>query len=274
MRTIEGDLLLSNYTSEATAFFVNYRTPAALVLATALQGILQLTRIHHKQDRRNKKKNRLEQCAVTICHANFLMSFILSIMTLVISTTAETNIYRGEFKPLAENTYEFLNREFQYEFAALRWCFLHSAFALLRGIVCHVLLEYNLLQEGKMVEGTIVFAAFFSVMAGCVSYTNDAGTVYPWDNWLCMTIDLAKMTWYDPLSFNRPMLILSLLTFSMSLGLFVFYCFRQMLHHKKDIKTTDAVKKEEIHKYKKHEKKNISKDDKESEAKEEITKDQ
>jgi hypothetical protein len=193
MKTIEGDLLLNDFTSEASRFFVSYRTPVALIAAASLQGLLLLTRIHHKADRK-KKKNRLEEWTVTLCHLNFLFSFVLSMAALVLSTTAEVNIYRRDFKPLAENTFEFLNKQFKFEFAAVRWCFLMSLFALLRGLACHLLLEYNLLRREKMTEGTIVVLAFVSVITGLVSYVNTAGTLNPWNNILLMTKDLAKVS--------------------------------------------------------------------------------
>lgn len=224
MKTVEGDLLLSNFTSEASTFFLNYRTPAAIIASASLQSLLEMTRIHHKQDRRRKERNRMEEWTVTFCHANLFIAFILSLIVLVISSTAEINIYRGEFKPLAENTFEFLNKEFHFELAAVRWCFLGSVFSLLKGLGCHLLLEYNLLKEGKRTVGTIVFTFMVSVLSGLLSYMNTTGTMRPWNNLFCMTLDLVKMAWIDSLSLQKPLSILSLLSSGICLGLAVYYC--------------------------------------------------
>jgi hypothetical protein len=278
MKTIDGDLLLSNYTKEASAFFVNYRTPAALILAASLQGLLHLTRIHHKQDRsrdKSKKDHIVEGWIVTFCQINILMSFLLSMIVLIITTTAEMNIYRGEFKPLAENTFEFLNKEFHFEFATVRWCFIHSTFALLRGVGCHLLLENNLVQKEKFLQRLIVMTLFMSVMTGCVSYTNDAGTMNPWTNWLYMTLGLIKMVWVDSLFIRKPLRILSLLAFGMSFGLTVVYCVNSVLHHGKERKKTDVVTEVEDKTEKDYEKtKKGKRGEVSEEAKEEIKKEQ
>lgn len=194
MKTVQGDLLLSNYTSEAASFFLSYRTPAAILASASLQALLHMTRIHHKQDRRNKTKNHLEEWTVTMCHTTFFLSFILSLTMLVISTTAEINIYQGEFKPLAENIFEFLDREFHFESAAVRWCFLGCMFSLLKGLGCHLLLEYNLLREEKLTQGAIMISFMISVMLSLLSYLNVAGAMKPWNNWILMTKDLVKVS--------------------------------------------------------------------------------
>lgn len=243
MKTVEGDLLLTNYTLEASRFFLNYRTPAALIAAASLQALLHLTRIHHKQDRRNKKKNRLEEWMVSICHINFLLAFALSLIILIISTTTEIRIYRGDFKPLAENVFDLLNKEFYFDFAAVRWCFLGSLFALIRGVGSHLLLEYNLLEGGKRFEGMIVFTAIVSVLTGLLSYMNDAGTMKPWSNYLCMTIDLIKMVWVDTISLQKPLLIVSLLALGTCTGLSSLYCFHSF-HKVTKTNITESKKSE------------------------------
>ncbi len=194
MKTSEGDLLFNNYSSEALRFFLNYRTPAAIIAAASLQCLLHLTRIHHKQGRKEKERNRLELWIVTFCHLHFLLSFVLSMVVLVISTTAEITIYRSESKPLTENTFDLLDKEFHFEFAAVRWCFLGCALCLLKGCGSHILLEYNLLKKEKRTEASVVFFAFLSILTGFVSCMNASGTTKPWKNLLFMTIDLAKVS--------------------------------------------------------------------------------
>ena len=168
MKTIQGDLLLNNCTAEALRFFSNFRTPAAIIAAASLQSLLHLTRVHHKQDRRHKTKNRMEEGVAALCHTLFFFSFVLSIALIVFSSTAELNLHRNDVKPLAENTFEFLNSQFKFEFAAVRVCSLGCLFSLFHGLGCHLLLEYNLRKEENITERLIVLSAISSVVRYCV----------------------------------------------------------------------------------------------------------
>jgi hypothetical protein len=105
------------------------------------------------------------------------------LVILVISSTAEINIYGGELKHLAESTFKSFDREFHYELAVVRWCFIGCAFSLLNGVVCRLLLEYNMTHEGKYNEGNVLFAFMISVLSGFLSYTNSDGMASPWKNW-------------------------------------------------------------------------------------------
>ena len=195
MKTIQGDLLLNNCTSEASRFFCNFRIPAAIIASASLRSLLHLTRVHHKQDRKTKDKNRLEQSIVTLCHTFFFSAFVLSIALLVFSSTAELNLHRGEVKhPLAENTFDFLNKEFRFEFAAVRVCSLGCMFSIFNGLGCHLLLEYNLFKEENVTERLIVLSAISSVLSGIASYIHVSGIMNPWSNWFSMTIALMKVS--------------------------------------------------------------------------------
>lgn len=207
MKTIQGDLLLNNCTSEAARFFCNFRTPAAIIAAASLQSLLHLTRVHHKQDRKRRNKNRVEEGVVALCHTFFFAAFVLSIALLIFSATAELNIHQGEVKPMAENTFDFLNKEFRFEFAAVRVCALGCMFSLFNGLGCHLLLEYNLFKEENVTERLIVLSAISSVLSGIASYVHCSGIMNPWDNWFTMTIALMKVSFhYQDFTFQKVFL--------------------------------------------------------------------
>ncbi len=194
MKTIQGDVLLNNCTSEALGFFGNFRTPAAIIAAASLHGLLHLTKVHHKEDRRSKDRNRMEEGVVALCHTLFFFSFVLSIALLVFSSTAELNLYRSEVKPMAENSFEFLNDRFRFEFAAIRVCSLGCMFTLFNGLGCHLLLEYDLFKEDNVTERLIVLSAISSVLSGIASYVHVSGVMNPWSNLFTMTTSLMKVS--------------------------------------------------------------------------------
>lgn len=219
MKTKSGDLMLNNYSREAASCFLNYRVPAAIIAMASLHSFIRLTRIHHQQDR-HKNKTALEQWVVTMCHLHLFISFVLSIIVLILSTSTEVHIYRDEFMPVAENTYELLNNQFHFEFAAIRWCFISCAFTLLRGAACHILLEFNLLRKENLREAAIVFTGMVSVLSGLFSYINNAGTLLlPWHDWFSMTKDLAKMIWINAFSLRKPFRVVSAVSFGLCIGL-------------------------------------------------------
>jgi len=195
------------------------------------------------------------------------------------SSTAEINLYRNNSgsggggnrlkTPLAENTYEFLNKEFEFEFAVVRLSFVGSLVTLVKGLGSHLLLEY----KGKdnddknlgFLKGSIVFTFMVSILTGLCSYMNNHGTMRPWSNWFTMELDLIKCI-FDSFSLKKPLLVSSVLSLGLCFGLIAFYFLPSRTDDKDtttNTSTTGATEKKSGKKVKRSDKKGEEEETKE-----------
>jgi hypothetical protein len=105
---------LMDCTAGAMSFFGNARVPATLLAGSALVTLFALSHVAAEHPRR-------QEAVIRRIDAMFAMySFLLSIVTVLITTTASTALLVGKFDPMAPDIYSFLKREFQFEFVITR----------------------------------------------------------------------------------------------------------------------------------------------------------
>jgi hypothetical protein len=141
-------------------------------------------------------KSPTERLVIQIYHAMVLISFILSLSTIVVATAATVTIMHGTFDVMAETAYILLQRELEFEFVSSRWAFLMSLVTFLVGVTGRVLLEFNLLTEKRRSLALGVVFSMTALVSHLFSYINS--TLYCWPNFLMMTFHLIKVRCFFP----------------------------------------------------------------------------
>jgi hypothetical protein len=72
-----------------------------------------------------------------------VMAFVLSLDVIATATMASTSILHGRFNQIAENAYQLMVREFEYDFVTTRWSFLVSLFCFLGVVTSRLMLEFD-----------------------------------------------------------------------------------------------------------------------------------
>jgi len=107
---------LKDCTSGAALFFDGVRTPAALVVGSALAGLFSMVQKSKSQE----KLSRLEVSVLQLYRICSLYAFIMSVTTMVTATIADTALLLGRHDPMATDIYNFLTRELLFEFVLTR----------------------------------------------------------------------------------------------------------------------------------------------------------
>jgi len=128
---------------------------------------------------KNSHLNRVERILSRVFTALTLVSFMLSMQTVVISTAASTKVMHGTHDPLAESSYELLMREFEYEFITCRLGYLGALVLLIVAIFLRILIEMKLLSgdnNEKRSTKAIAAVSLSGISLSChvLSYINSS----------------------------------------------------------------------------------------------------
>eukprot|EP01083_Nonionella_stella_P153151 491637_1 len=94
-----------------------------------------------------------------------------------------------------------------------------SIISIIRGSYIHILLDHSYLpSRGRKEEYAMVVGDLISFVTGILSFVNTS--LYSWDSYYGMTLDLFKMTWHAYIDTLKPLRALSLFSASITLGLF------------------------------------------------------
>jgi hypothetical protein len=107
--------LVVDCTQGAINFFGNARIPATLVAGSALATLFGLSNVNVEHPKQKEAVVRRIDALMA------LFAFLLSVTTVIVSTTASTALLLGKFDPMASDVYNFLKREFQFEFVITRY---------------------------------------------------------------------------------------------------------------------------------------------------------
>ena len=193
---------MKDYSSDAIQFFDAVRTPASLIAAASLSVLFteewfkgRLTGGSFD----NILPNGILSPANSIRCGAFLTStyqmlifssFLFSIATVLLATSAGIGILNGNFNPYASSAYMLLKREFEFELLSARLGFFYSLFSFIVGVTTRFLLEFDLLNKRR--EAIIVLFGTFSLITHLTSYVNS--TLICWDNLLQMTCSWFKVS--------------------------------------------------------------------------------
>ena len=159
---------LTDCTQQAVLFTQNQALLASFMIIVNIQALFFVTKNHKVEE----KKNKLVNFCSFQCHLSFITALFLSLWKYVLAISTETALYREGFNPYSLNLFTMLMKEFEYEFVFLRCCSLLSILSIWRGVILHVLLDYELLDKGNVTNALIVISASISEISYLVSYMN------------------------------------------------------------------------------------------------------
>lgn len=182
--------VVSDHTSAVESFFASVRIPASFLAATSFT---ELFAVQINADDTSIQRQLLILCLV--CQG---ISFVLSMNVIVLSTQALTRSLTGNFDPFAETGYEFLFREFHFEFVSVRWSFIVSLYGFLLAVTAKILYAFELFnvqgdhyQRNHLELGIGVCLLMSSLLAHLHSYVNS--TMIGWNSLWHMTCDMLQM---------------------------------------------------------------------------------
>ena len=186
--TMAASPQLIHCSETAIKFFTDIRTPAALIAGSALGAFfIMVNRVKDKEQRKSK----IRFSVIFIYHVLSLLALCLSLNTIVVATAASNSLLVGEYNPLAVSVYEFLKREFLYEYILIKWCFSISIICFLQAVACRALIEFDFLRKDRIHSSIFVLLSFTGLIAHCLHMLNDG--LYSFPNLWSMTIGLGKV---------------------------------------------------------------------------------
>jgi hypothetical protein len=204
MKGASSVVVLKDFTSEASNFFGNVRTPAGLVAGSALGSLFTFS------EQSVEESTTTELTLLRVYLVSMLISFTLSLTTIIISTGADISLIHGGFDRMAETAYQLLRREFDYEFSVTRWSFLVSLLSFLSGVTVRIVLQFKLLMRQRRNHLIGVVGAMTAVVTHLLSYVNQ--TLYCWPNLFAMTVHVVKLIMQRATTGQHPLEIISVLS--------------------------------------------------------------
>ena len=128
--------VVADHSKAVEGFFASIRIPASFLAATSFSELFAVSI--------NPSDTSIQRLLLTICLACQGVSFVLSMNVIVLSTQALTWSLTGNFDSVAETGYEFLFREFHFEFVSVRWSFIVSLYGFLCAVTAKILYGFEL----------------------------------------------------------------------------------------------------------------------------------
>jgi len=193
--TIDNGTSLAKDCSHAVDnFFGSVRVPASFLVATSFSEIFGIAANKNNYNDESDIQRQLQ----LICLLFQGLSFVLSVHVIFLCTSALVRSLTNNFDPYAENGYEFLFREFHFEFVCVQWSFQVSLFGFLMAVTAKILYGFELFNtqsehydQKHWQLGIGVCLVMFSLMIHLFSYMNS--TLVGWNSMLGMTWDLITM---------------------------------------------------------------------------------
>lgn len=198
---------LTDYTVAAAGFFGGVRIPASLIAGSSLAQMFVMAN--------REPKSQVDYALIKLNKATMILSFLLTMITVIVSTAANVSMLRGRFDPLAESAYYLLKREFELEFVTARVTFLLGCLSFLIGVSNRIVLEYELLRKDKRDILKIVGFALIGVASALASYINS--TLFCWNDFIHMVAHLMTRLVQRALSKRTPLMLLSLFSITLSI---------------------------------------------------------
>ena len=187
---------IQDYSDDAARFFDAIRTPASLIAAASLSVLFteewlkgRLTGvggvIAEGQSVPYSKGIRFDSILTKTYQILTFSSFLFSIATVLLATSAGIGIMDGNFNPYASSPYMLLTREFEFELLSSRLGFFFSLFSFIIGVTIRFTLEFNILNKQR--ETIFVLFGTLSLISHLTSYVNSTLICYNSLWHMCLT---------------------------------------------------------------------------------------
>ena len=172
-----------DYSEDIISFFTNYQSSCAILSATSVLGLVKMSNY--------KYKNSVARMLHGLGQICFFSSIMLFLLAITISTSAQTVVLQGQFKPSGQNANEVLMREYEFETTSLICSFHIALLYLFNGVISTLLIPSNE-NQNKMIVIILVVMAEVCVLSGILSYLNTH--LYTWANCFDMMRSLANVS--------------------------------------------------------------------------------
>ena len=132
---------VADHSAVVESYFASIRVPASFLAATSFAELFAVEV--------NPGDTSIQRHLQTFCLICQGLSFVLSMNVIMLSTQAVTRSLTGDFDPFAETGYEFLFREFHFEFVSVRWSFIVSLYGFLCAVTAKILYGFELLNSNS-----------------------------------------------------------------------------------------------------------------------------
>ena len=225
-------LLDPTTTTAAINFFNGSRLPAILIAGASLAGLFAMTEGVNNTSGMSK----LQIFLLRLYHVASLLSFCLSLSSIVTSTTATTLLLLSEFsmvsnvdKKLGLDVYHFLRSNMNFEFLYTRWSFLVSVAFLIMSTTMRMLLQFELFKPKRRLAGWSVVSTMAGVMTFLIGYANT--TQHCWPSFWGLTKEIFQIIWKRAYINRQPMFLASLTSFAIGILLTVRFLMPGAVEH-------------------------------------------
>ena len=182
---------LQDFSSAASSYFGDARTPASIVMGYSIASIFALPGFSSKEQRTST-----ELFLVRTYRILSWLAFILSLHVFIIASIANTNVLLiKSYNAMAESALEMMNREFEYEFLVVLWSMTVSILLTVVVVTIRVLLQFDLLKrEERLDTGRFVICSSCALMASLLNYLCQRDEALSLTN---MTVALIKLIFRD-----------------------------------------------------------------------------
>ena len=152
----------------ALGYFRVTQLPATLIAALSLIGLFALT----ENVNNTSELSKLHIFLLRLYHLTSLLSFCLSLLSIITSVSASTLLCVSDFSMIASkgtviDVYHFLNSSMEFEFLFSRWSFLVSVAFFFLSTTMRMVLQFELFKYSKR---KLAGCGVLSTMTGFISF--------------------------------------------------------------------------------------------------------
>ena len=219
-------------TSAAISFFNGSRLPAIFVAGASLAGIFAMT----EGVNNTYSMSKLQIFLLRLYHVTSLLSFCLSLSSVVTSTTATTLLLLSDFSMVDRNVhkvgldvYQFLRSSLNFEFLYTRWSLLVSVPFLFISTTIRMLLQFELFKPKRRLAGWSLLSTMTGVLTFLIGFSNT--TQHCWPSFWGLTQEILHILWKRAYSNRQPMFLASALSFSVGIMLTIRFLMPSAVKH-------------------------------------------
>jgi len=214
-RPISMTLIDPTSTTAAINFFNGTQLPAILIVGLSLMGIFATSMTENANNTHGLSK--LQMFLLRLYHLSSLLSFCLSLSSIVTSATATTLLLQSDFSMVSKNNikngidvFHFLKSNMNFEFLYVQWASLVSVIVFIIATTMRILLQFELFKPKRKLAGwgvVMTMTGFISFIIGYINTTQSS-----WSSFGGLTKELFNIIWKLAYVKRQPMFIVSLIS--------------------------------------------------------------
>lgn len=185
-RPISMTLIDPTSTTAAINFFNGTQLPAILIVGLSLMGIFATSMTENANNTHGLSK--LQMFLLRLYHLSSLLSFCLSLSSIVTSATATTLLLQSDFSMVSKNNikngidvFHFLKSNMNFEFLYVQWASLVSVIVFIIATTMRILLQFELFKPKRKLAGwgvVMTMTGFISFIIGYINTTQSSWTSF------------------------------------------------------------------------------------------------